>query len=167
MFRDGFLKLLSTIKADVEVGEKFIPKFVQGHEVDECTIGLGEVFAMSGLDINAPGHWQLLFVGMLNEYASPPTRPRIRWSRENERLFIRRVIDYKRHNASEGILDVCKSLKRMYAEYTASDVTLQAQFQKSLREMRERVDDADEHPNGEHEAALVREFDALPKVRSM
>lgn len=157
IFREGLHDLLAVIKADVALGETFMPEFDKDTEIDEATAGLGEIFELSGLDINAPGHWQLLLVAVLNCYTAPAPRVATRWTRENERLFVSRIIDEREAGSSFGVERLCEVLKSKFpTDYPAVAATLRTEFQRIAREMKARVEKGYDKDGAD--ASLLRKF---------
>jgi hypothetical protein len=134
-----------------------MPEFHNDTEIDETTAGLGEIFELSGLDINAPGHWQLLLVAVLNCYVAPAPKVATRWTRENERLFVRRIVDQRESGSSLGIEKLCDVLKAKFPiDYPATAPTLRTEFQRITREMKVRVEGGYDKDGAD--ASLLREL---------
>lgn len=142
MFRESLHELLDVIKSDVGLGETFLPDFheYEPEEIDETTAGLREIFEFSGLSIDAPGHWQLLLIAVLNCYVAPAPRAATRWTRENERLFVHRVVCEREGGSTLGVEKLCEELKTKFpTDYPAVAATLRSEFQRITREMKSRV----------------------------
>lgn len=161
-FRDEFWELLNAIRSDVDVGERFPRQFSPEFDSKICH-GLREVFEISGLDVKAPGHWQLLLKGMLNAYSDRAARERTRWTRDSEKLFVRRVLNElalspeKTLNANGESDSIWQSIKNRFSkEYPAGEGSLRSQFLAIMKVFRILKS---ENSASDEELSLIEEYE--------
>lgn len=132
-----FVEFMDTIKVDQGIPREFNAHVPHPEDV----VRLAEMFERSGLDINAPGHWQSLLCTMANFFLdAPPTREVTDWTESGKNLFLRHLLAIKEKNPTCGQEKLCELLKeRMPREYPADSKSLRTQLQNILREKKLRL----------------------------
>jgi hypothetical protein len=106
----------------------------------DCTGDLAALFAKSGLDPTAPGHWQLLLVAVVNFATLQERGPDPKWTTEAKQKFLREMYELKRKYPEMSRTKLCEALKKKHANkepYFGTADSLRTKFQLFLQEWRD------------------------------
>jgi hypothetical protein len=105
---------------------------------DETAPGLQPLFDMAGLEIESPGHWQVLLISLSNAIFPEGVGRRILWPLVRVE-FMNRLCDLARASPDKIQIELCKLFKaeRTADEYWPTAESLRQQLQKFLRECRD------------------------------
>ncbi len=167
-FREEFWNILTTIRDDIALGEKFPRRF--SSDTDPEPPCINDLFEYTGLDVNAPGHWQLLQHAMFYCYAGRAERSRTRWNRESEKRLVRRALDQMKSApdiplSNETAIEktIWPSLKETYSEeYKLSAVSLRVKFFEAMRMFRNLKE---EQIASNEEVSLLDQYEKMQRKR--
>jgi hypothetical protein len=157
-FREMLQEVLSDFKDDMESDEPWSPDFDPYADTDpDAAPGLIELFQGSGMDLRAPGHWQILLVAVLNAIHREAPGPDETWTPAKKNEFLRDMSQLRKEHRGVGILKLCEHLREEYPKkYLATAESLRTTFQKVLREKRDQIDRGEADPQTRE---WVQEFD--------